>query len=100
MTEQPVCSADDCETIIPDDRVELVEGTGEWIETGEHDEESGLEITDWTGDWQTINVGDCAECQHQQEAFLAEFDPMNLGSRSHRGRTHFLRCSLTLVVTT
>ena len=39
MTEQPVCSADNCETILPDDRVELVEapieGTGEWIETGE-----------------------------------------------------------------
>ena len=81
MTEQPVCSADDCETIIPDDRVELVEvpveGTGEWIETGEHDEEFGLEITDWTDDWQTINVGDCVEYQHQQEAFLAEFDPVN-----------------------
>ena len=50
MTEQPVCSADDCETIVPDDRVELVEvpveSTGEWIETGEHDEEFGLEITD------------------------------------------------------
>ena len=54
-----------------------IEGTGEWIETGEHDEEFGLEITEWAGDWQTINIGDCAECQHQQEALLAEFDPMN-----------------------
>jgi len=53
-----------------------VEGTGEWIETGEHDEEFGLEITDWTGDWQIINVGDCAECQHQQEALLAKLDAM------------------------
>ena len=25
MVEQSVCSADDCETILPDDRVELVE---------------------------------------------------------------------------
>ena len=81
MTEQPVCSADDCETIIPDDRVELVEvpvgGTDEWVETDERDEEFGLETTDWTGDWQPINVGDCVECQHQQEAFLADFDSMN-----------------------
>ena len=54
ITDQSVCSADDYETTIPDDRVELVEvpleGTDEWIETGEHDEEFGLEITDWTGD--------------------------------------------------
>ena len=50
MTEQPVCGADDCENSIAEDRVELVEvpveGTGEWIETGERDEEFGLEITD------------------------------------------------------
>ena len=55
MIEQPVCSADDCDAIIPDDLVELVEvpveGTGEWIDTGERDEEFGLEITEWTGDW-------------------------------------------------
>ena len=68
------------------------------VETGEHDEEFGLEITEWTGDWQIINVGDCAECQHQQEALLADFDSMNLGSRSYRGRTHRLPYSLTLVV--
>ena len=81
MTEQPICSADDCETTIPDDRVELaevpVEGTGEWVGTGERDEEFGLEITEWTGDWQPINVGDCVECQHQQEALLAELNAMN-----------------------
>ena len=54
MTDQPICSADDYETIIPDDRVKLVEvpveDIDEWIETGEHDEEFGLEITEWTGD--------------------------------------------------
>ena len=81
MTDQPICSADDYETIIPDDRVKPVEvpvgDPSEWIETGEHDEEFGLEITEWTGDRRTINVGDCAECQHQQEALLADFDSVN-----------------------
>ena len=80
MTDQPICSADDYETIIPDDRVKLVEvpveDPSEWIETGEHDEEFGLEITDWAGDWQPINVGDCAECQHRREALLAKLDAM------------------------
>ena len=80
ITDQSVCSADDYETTIPDDQVELVEvpveGTGEWIETGERDEEFGLEITEWTGDWQIINVGGCVECQHQQEALLAKLDAM------------------------
>ena len=71
MVDQLVCGADDCENSIADDRVELVElpvdGTGEWVGTGERDEEFGLEITEWTGDWQPINVGDCVECQHQPE---------------------------------
>ena len=53
-----------------------LEGTDEWVGTGERDEEFGLEITDWTGDWQSINVGDCVECHEREQALLAELDAM------------------------
>jgi Tfp pilus assembly protein PilP len=59
MAGQPVCSADDCENSIADDRIELVEVP-----------------VDGTGEWRTVNVADCVECHEQQQALLAEFDAM------------------------
>lgn len=80
MVEQPVCGADDCENSIAEDRVELAEvpigGTGEWVGTGERDEEFDLEVTEWTGEWATVNVADCAECHKREQALLDELDAM------------------------
>jgi len=80
MVDQLVCGADDCENSIAEDRVELVElpvdGTGEWIDTGERDEELGLEVTEWTGEWETVNVADCVECHEREQELLAELDAM------------------------
>jgi len=76
MTGQPLCAEDDCHNPVEDNRIEWievpVEGIGQWIETGETDEEYGLELTEWTGEWETVHAGICAECHEREQRLFEE----------------------------
>ncbi len=41
---------------------------------GEVDDEFGLEITEWTGEWKTVHYGLYAECQEQDQRLIEELE--------------------------
>lgn len=75
MTKRPTCVEDECDNTVESDQVELidvpVEDTGEWVETGETTDDYG-EITEWTGEWQTIQYGICAACREREQQLFEE----------------------------
>lgn len=81
MSNQWTCVEDECSNVVADERVRLkklpVEGTGRWVTTGEEDDELGLEITEWTGERELVNVAICAECYEREQALIAQLETMN-----------------------
>jgi len=81
MADRTICVEDECDNIVAKDQLEQVEApveeTGEWIETGEIDDELGLEVTEWTGEWKTIHYGVCADCRERDQRLLEELERLS-----------------------
>lgn len=78
MTDRTICVEEECDNIVENDRVERieapVEGTGEWVETGEVDEYGP--ITEWTGEWETVHYGVCADCREREQRLIEELEQL------------------------
>jgi len=86
MADRTICVEDECDNVVESDRVEQIEApveeTGEWVETGEVDNKFGLEVTEWTGEWETVNYGLCVECEERDQRLIKDLEQLSQSRRT------------------